>query len=83
MYGKQSQNHQFLSPTDGWTDNVKTVYPHTKFVGGIMIGGTLTTVIHNVRVAVILMLELVNKRLCNYCLYKFYFRPLSVIGDAI
>ena len=37
-----------LARTDGRTDNVKTGYPHTKFAGGIMIGGTLTTVIHNV-----------------------------------
>ena len=48
-----------------------------------MIGGTLTVVVHDVGVAVVLMSEVVNKRPRNYRLNKFYFRPVSAMGDAI
>ena len=47
-----------------------------------MIRGTLTAVIHDDVVAV-LMSEVVNKRPCTYCLSKFYFRHVSAVGDAI
>ena len=48
-----------------------------------MIGGTLTAVIHDVGVAVVLMSAVVNKKPCNYCLDKFYFRHVNAISDAI
>ena len=48
-----------------------------------MIGGTLTVVIHDVGVAVVLMSEVVNKMPCNYCLNKFYLRHVSAMDDAI
>ena len=47
-----------------------------------MAGGT-TTVIHNVGVVVVLMLEVVNKRPCNYCLNKFSFRHVCAMGDTL
>ena len=48
-----------------------------------MIGGTLTAVIHNVAVAVVLMSEVVNEKPSNYCLNKFYFRHVSAMDGAI
>ena len=48
-----------------------------------MIGETLTAVVHNIGVAVVLMSKVVNKKPRNYSLNKFYFRHVSAKGDAI
>ena len=48
-----------------------------------MIGGTLTAVIYDVGVAVVLVSEVINKRPCNKCLNEFYFRHVSAMGGAI